>query len=206
MIMRARLSSWPWSLLFFVCLTTGFVTPSNSQTAELPEWKPGDKRKYVVKERLTGLTKEEQVTEIVSVDAEAIVVSVNGYQARVTREFNERDTQTHSNTDLRLLSFPLSVGKTWTFKTDWKNKVANSSGNESADVKVAAFEKVRTPAGEFDAFRIESVGFWENNRGRRGRLARTLWFAPSVRTVVKYETDNSIDRLVAELVDIKLAQ
>lgn len=206
MVMRVGFAGWGWSLMLFVCLVTGFVSPSNSQTAELPEWKPGDKRKYSVKDRLTGLIKDEQVTEIFSVDAQAIVVNVNGYKTQMTREFNERETQSHSNSDLRLLSFPLSVGKAWSFKTDWKNKAANSSGVESADVKVASFEKVQTPAGEFDAFRIESVGYWDNSRGRRGRLARTLWFAPSVRTVVKYESDNSIDRLTTEVVEIKLAQ
>ena len=85
------------------------------------------------------------------------------------------------------LKFPLEVGKSW----EAKFVVSSPSGAKSRgsiDTKVASFEKVKTPAGEFDAYRVTSEG-WINGVSWNGSFKRTMtqWYAPSVHRVVRTE-------------------
>lgn len=83
------------------------------------------------------------------------------------------------------LKFPLELGKAWEQKYD----VLTSSGARSrvdASSKVLAYEKVATPAGEFDAFKVETSG-WVNGVSWSGsfKLEGTLWYAPAVNRIVR---------------------
>jgi hypothetical protein len=107
------------------------------------------------------------------------------------------------------LRFPMAVGKEWKVKDRWTSPTAKGSSESTA--KVMAFEKVQTPAGEFEAFKIVSEGWWHNETfDNRGRLLRTLWFAPAAKRIVKSEMkDWHAGRLwnhqIEELVELKLA-
>lgn len=83
--------------------------------------------------------------------------------------------------------FPLVVGDTWksSFVGDATNK---SKSKTDLDFKVAARENVKTPAGEFDSFRIESEG-WINGVTWSGsiRMSEVRWYAPAIGRVVKSE-------------------
>lgn len=89
--------------------------------------------------------------------------------------------------DEPLLSFPLAVGKQWPHRRSWKN-AQGSTGADEGIAKVVALEKVTTPAGEFDAFRIEVRGKFTNYQSRvRDRFAATQWYAPSAKRIVRAE-------------------
>ncbi len=82
--------------------------------------------------------------------------------------------------------FPLVVGDGW--KSSFLAEGANNKSKTDLDFKVVAREKVKTPAGEFDAFKIESEG-WINGVTWSGaiRMTEVRWYAPAIGRVVKSE-------------------
>jgi hypothetical protein len=88
------------------------------------------------------------------------------------------------------LSFPLFVGKSWTASYEYRNGAWQSHCKREA--KVVRTDTIRTPAGVFDAFRIEEKTLWQSDDlyGGQGVTRETLWYAPAAKRIV-----------VAELVD-----
>ncbi|MBS3911966.1 MAG: hypothetical protein KGZ70_09100 [Hydrogenophaga sp.] len=85
------------------------------------------------------------------------------------------------------LKFPLVVGETW----KGKYEVTGLSGARSKadiDFKVVAKEQVTTPAGTYEAFKVESSG-WVTGVSWQGsfRTTNTTWYAPAIHRIVKSE-------------------
>jgi hypothetical protein len=83
---------------------------------------------------------------------------------------------------LQLSPAELQVGKKWT--AAFKRTADGQTSTAFYDLHIAAREKVGVPAGEFDAFRIEGVG-WNQTFG--SRLQVTLWLLPGLGFPVKRE-------------------
>jgi hypothetical protein len=85
------------------------------------------------------------------------------------------------------LSFPLSVGKTWSASYVYVNGAWKTQCDR--DAKVVAVERVETEAGQFDAFKIEEKTLWQSNDlyGGRGVSRETDWYAPTVGRIVRQE-------------------
>jgi hypothetical protein len=106
--------------------------------------------------------------------------------------------------------WPLTVGESW--KTSYEATSPNQSRSRvEVDYKVAAVEKIDTPAGPFDTFRIESGG-WINGVTWQGsiRFAQVQWYAPSVGRYVRQEyrdfrNDRVWNNRLVELKSIKPA-
>lgn len=87
------------------------------------------------------------------------------------------------------MQFPLVVGRKYAVHRD---NVAKN-GYTKYDAEVEALEKVKTEAGEFDAYRIKLTGWWtrtdlmEAGRPLTGRAEIVIHFAPSVKKYVKWE-------------------
>lgn len=82
------------------------------------------------------------------------------------------------------LRFPLFVGKEWSH--DYTNIRKTDTVDRSKRAKVEAYEKVTVPAGVFWAFLIEA----SNQRLDREYPAyETYWYAPEVKWVVKYKSE-----------------
>jgi hypothetical protein len=81
--------------------------------------------------------------------------------------------------------FPMKVGDSWKSRYD-ATGLTGSRSRAELEVKVAAQEKVTTPAGEFDTFRIEMAG-WINGVNWQGavRLSQTVWYAPAIGRAVR---------------------
>ncbi|MDB5751430.1 MAG: hypothetical protein JWP65_1851 [Ramlibacter sp.] len=108
----------------------------------------------------------------------------------------------------RMLAPPLEAGKSWLAVY----RVKSATGGESQvkmESRVAAREKLATPAGEYDTWRIESRGYvngvsWTGGFG----VLQKVWYAPAIDRIVRSEyreqrrpgTDN-----VAELKQFKPA-
>jgi hypothetical protein len=88
---------------------------------------------------------------------------------------------------VKLLQFPLEVGRTWeqTYQVfapnGWHSQVEMAS-------RVAATERLATPAGEFDTYRIEASGY-RSTASRMGvfRILEKLWYAPAIDRMVRVE-------------------
>lgn len=78
---------------------------------------------------------------------------------------------------------PLEIGKKYELREHWPS--GNGHTDWSAEVK--ALERLKTEAGEFDAYRIEYVGWWNRTAGNnvRGRAELTRWYAPAVKQDLK---------------------
>lgn len=174
--------------------------------ADPPAAKVGDRWKYENRDRRTGIKESESVRTVTSVTATQIEGTENDGKFVATAELNFLETPTITlSSDARYLAFPLEVGKKWDFKFNLANKVTAVTSRWQLDAAVVAYEKVKVPAGEFDAFRIEYKGFWNNNTsGKNGRLLVTNWYAPATRSVVKREFDDTRNRSVSELVEFQL--
>lgn len=68
------------------------------------------------------------------------------------------------------------------------NESATGKAKTDLDFKVVAREKVKTPGGEFDAFKIKSEG-WINGITWAGaiRMTEVRWFVPAIGRVVRSE-------------------
>lgn len=109
-----------------------------------------------------------------------------------------------------VFKFPLTASYRHTI-----NKLPSSSGATfyDAECEGKGMEKVRVPAGEFDAFKVECKGRWTQVFGgaRSGQYDDTSWYAPSVRNRVKqvFNTRRSNGtpsaKLVVEMTEFKPA-
>lgn len=94
----------------------------------------------------------------------------------------------HHSTDPYLtFDFPLYVGKTWSQKWQWK--LNGWAYNNAVTASVEAFEKVTTPAGTFDTYRVRLVHSYTGVKTGRwtqaGTLEDTFWYSPQVKYFVK---------------------
>jgi hypothetical protein len=107
----------------------------------------------------------------------------------LTPELNVVESPRRKDSNARALSFPLEVGKRWSHSNAWMFKDKGSRGSAVVDVLVVAHEKVRVPAGEFDAFKLEAKGSFRRVSGINsqvvGESAATYWYAPAARAIVK---------------------
>jgi hypothetical protein len=100
--------------------------------------------------------------------------------------------------------FPLALGKKWSFKYEQKGVTAAYSTRWQYDAEVVAVEKVKVPAGEFDAFKVTYRGFWSGAGGASGSSTVTNWYAPSARALVRGEFASGRNSFLTELVELKL--
>jgi len=179
--------------------------PVLAQKADRPTVKVGDQWRFEVRlGQGASAMKSGDVTRVItSVTPAAIERTDNGRKVVLTPDLNAIDTPYVKHSDLRLLSFPLEVGKQWRFTDDYLDKTFSLEGRSSGDVAVVGYEKVRVPAGEFEAFKLEAKGNWAMAR-TTGTDTWTYWYAPAARAVVKSEVQNTSGFTTTELVEVQL--
>jgi len=94
-----------------------------------------------------------------------------------------------------VLRAPIKPGDTW----EWKGKLSGGGSpvTGSGQFALAGPEKVKTPAGEFDAYRLDQT-LKLNAGGGLQVVKSTQWLAPKV-GLVKQVTDDGAQRTSAEL-------
>jgi hypothetical protein len=182
--------------------------PAIAQMAERPDVKAGDQWKFVVYYSVPSGTPN-RTWLVASVSGTSIEAVENGEPLTLTRELNVIESPRDKYSNSRLLAFPLTVGKQWQYVTDWVFKPKGSVGKATVDVTVTGHEKVRVPAGEFDAFKLtsrESVsGTSPIGSVYAGETTRTYWYAPAARAIVKAVSHNPyLGPSTVELVDFDL--
>lgn len=86
-------------------------------------------------------------------------------------------------------AFPLAPGKEWSSDIVGDNSKAGKQWRYQIKGKVVDWEKVRVPAGEFDALKIviEAQYGATDGSSAKGRLTETVWFVPMLNNYVKLE-------------------
>ena len=174
--------------------------------ADSPEIKVGDHWKQEQKDKRTGNKESEINRTVTAVTATLVEGTENDGKFAMTSELNPVESTTVViSGDPKFLSFPLEVGKKWSFKYNFANKTNEGKGRVQLDAEVLAYEKVTVPAGSFDAFRIQAKGFWNNDASRQnGRSKFIYWYAPAARSVVRTEYEDGYNNWVRELIELHL--
>lgn len=213
-----------------VAISTAAAQVRSDEAVAAPAFKVGDtwafSRNYV-SDRTRSFTFR---NEVKSVDGDVAVVhatsstnnsSIHVYEnsrARWLKRFkldeaaaDKRGELTYDGSnDESTLPFPLAVGKQGKHKLSWISG-SNERGYDEGVAKVVRQEKVKTPAGEFDTFVVETEGSWKNEtRGTRDQFKLIQWYAPAAKRNVKtdymnYHQGQQSVRYIEELTSMSLA-
>lgn len=184
---------------FLLCL--GFASMATSVWAQTdvatkPVVKVGDVAVFSVNMKADRRTSEETVT-ITAVDEAQIrstsvrpdrtPAEMEGVATREWHQVQSGSSGTRFDPPFPTLKFPLVVGNSWKGAYEATGATGARSKGE-IDFKVVSAEKLATPAGEFDTFKIESSG-WITGISWQGsfRMTQVQWYAPAISRIVKSE-------------------
>ena len=206
-------------LLILLLFTIGFLTvcsstpektrpPTRRAVAYFPKMQVGDK--WMIQNQT-----EKYYLEIVSVNPDGSFVRYSRKDKRpMTRKFyfnNKFQLVKVQSLSGRVimkpeplittLDFPLFVGKRWETKYD-SYSIGGRIGEYVEKFRVLSYETVKTPAGEFKAFKIRRSGSHTDSTDSSALYTTIEWYSPEVKIYVKkIHSDFS----PMELVDYKLA-
>jgi len=188
-------------------ITLGGTAQAQDKGTERPNVKVGDRWMFVTLRPTVG-TKLEYTWLVTSVVPTRIEGTENGKPLALTPDLNIIESPQEKHSDDRLLSFPLEVGKQWSYVNDYVLSdpfFYTVQGHNKVSVTVLGYEKVRVPAGEFDAFKLEAKGNWVSPQAGVGESDNTYWYAPAVRAIVKKEVQATLwAATTTELVEFHL--
>lgn len=200
------------------CLPALLATLALAATAqEAPRApKAGDVHVYAGDDRTERRPFEETVT-VTAVDGERVrtrhvrtdrTAPEEGQYLRQWTTVRSGSTGTDYDPPVQVVPARLEVGTAWE-ATHQAKSPSGALSRFHAEYKVVAREKVATPAGEFDAYRIEAKGYL-SGLSWQGGFASTqkFWYAPSVDRIVRSEYREQRARgadFVMELKSIRLA-
>ncbi len=195
-------------LLILLLFTIGFLAVCSSApektrpltrraVAHFPKMQVGDK--WVIQSQT-----EKYYLEIDSVNPDgSFVRSDRKDKLRITRKF-------HFNNKFQLekvqslsgkiimkpkslkteLDFPLFVGKSWKNKYN-SYSIGGRHGEYVETIKVLSYETVKTPAGEFKAFKIRRIGSHTDTTDSGALYTTIEWYSPDVKFYVKKTNPSS---------------
>lgn len=143
----------------------------------------GDEASFLESDYLTGAEVRRYANRVTRVDEDADRVEVNdGANVTDTMGNSLKSGQIEFDAPLQFLPAELQLGKKWTasFKRMDRGQVTYAY----YELHIVSREKVKVPAGEFDAFRIEGRGW---NRSIGSQLEVNLWVVPGLNFHVKWE-------------------
>ena len=169
-----------------------------------PEYNVGDKWTYQTTDNMTRLEPVRSNMEFVRREGDTLtfkytnlgnnetkmLIYTAGLQA--CRRMDGSSPRVCENT----LSFPLHVGDKRSY-SDFPSP--NKQGSSSASCVNVGMERVTVIAGQFEAMKIECGGFWWSKPAFTGPFKEVVWYAPSVRRVVKSEFQDRDSRNTAHV-------
>lgn len=190
------------ALLLTGCATPLSQTPSPGMPNAIPapEIKVGDTWVYRVHDGFTRIPRGEQRHEVIEVSADRVRVAGDvergdGIQV-YDRQWNwlrrpATNLQTFEYSPAyRAFDFPLAPGKRWRAQVTATDPTDGRRFSVWIDGVVAGWERVKVPAGEFDALRVERTVFfdyWEFSVRGRSEIRETEWYMPAVKQSVRRE-------------------
>ena len=203
---RASVRTWAVAVVAALIVCSSALA-QKAERVDRPNVKVGDQWQFAMSGsyKATAANLSWVVTAVTPTEIRA---TENGQPLLLTRDMNQVESPRRQDSDLRLLSFPLEVGKAWTYVNDYVLKDSGTKGQQKYSVVVLTYEKVRVPAGEFDAFKLEATGTFSGTAyvgPVSGSSSRTYWYAPAARAIVKDEiNDPNRGRYGFELISYKL--
>ena len=175
------------------------TTPTTgASSVSAPQAKVGDYWEYAMRDGWTGLPRGTYRYEVKSVGADHVLVELSRegllldtlvYSAGWNgRELPLTNTQRFRYDPIYpAYAYPLEPGKTWRSVVRSTDVVTGRTYNTYIYGKVLGWERVRVPAGEFDALRIQREVFAGNMEGFRTQeeIRETDWYVPAVRRAVR---------------------
>jgi hypothetical protein len=182
--------------------------PAVAQKADRPIVKAGDRWQFVEYYGIPS-TVPNRDWVVTSVTPSRVEGTENGEPLMLTSELNVLESPRSKNSNLKALSFPLEIGKQWRFASEWVFKVTGSKGSSIIDVEIVGYEKVNVPAGDFEAFKLESKGNISGVSAKNSvidaEVSSTYWYAPAARAIVKSVSRNPyIGTTTVDLVELRL--
>lgn len=159
-------------------------------------YKVGDVAVLVVEQRTDHKTVEETVT-VTALDGGLIRSrhvradrSPTEYEGVITGDFALVVSGTSGaryDPPIPMIKLPAVVGSAWNSRSEVQ-AMNQSRSRSDFDFKIVGAEKLTTPAGEFDTFKVEQTG-WINGVSWTGsmRVANTMWYAPAIGRLVRTE-------------------
>jgi hypothetical protein len=181
--------------------TGGSETPSaSSGNVESPnehkeDAQPGDHWTYEIRDEITGDIKATNTNVVTDVGSSEINVRIgvlgnpNSGYLTFDHSWNVINTGVwrYNPNDGTGIRAPLAVGKTWSFKSNDLNSTGGFSVKRSGNSKVTAQETVKTRAGTFDTFKIETSAQAQaaNDPTKKSEIVVQTWYAPQIDHWVK---------------------
>jgi hypothetical protein len=161
---------------------------ANAPTAEKPVAKVGDVFEYV--KRFASIDCQRWEVKAVAKDGYNILqcgdysAYLDMTSATLTRITSGDKKLFEYNPHYPAPAFPLELGKKWQGKYDGYRADQGASWKSEVNCEAKAFETVKVPAGEFEAYRVACEDNWEASPFR-GTADATYWYAPKIGTIVK---------------------
>jgi hypothetical protein len=173
-----------------------------SASVPAPTISTGDSWTYRVRDGFTGLPRDDQRHEVTRAAAGRIEVAGNVERGDGSQVYDaEWNWLRRPATDLQTFeyspayqayAFPLAPGKTWRSESIATDPRDGRRFPVKIEAKVLGWERVRVPAGEFDALKIQrivTIGYWESMTRGSSYIKEYDWYAPSAKWAVKREAE-----------------
>ena len=173
-------------LVFTMFGSTAVVLGQEQQTFEAPTYTVGDTWEFVrrdyasftvtvveVKENGLVMTSTSRPGILFYADRHGTITKIEGEPGKVA-------PIAFLANGWKWLSFPLHVGKKWSFDAQ------GSNAHFTIDITVKKLTTVRTKGGTFEALQIDAC--WRNNDNRWSDCGYRYWYSPAAKYIVKRET------------------
>jgi hypothetical protein len=160
--------------------------PAPLLQAEPPVYAVGEKWTYKYENALDPAKNSTYTQTVTHVDASRVEINDGATILDASSNVVKIGPASYEPSDGKL-RFPLRVGDSWPASYVYRSGSWEASGQRK--VQVVSVERVDTPAGSFDTFRIEQTVSWAASGGNRGQgvTRETDWYAPEVGRIVKLE-------------------
>jgi hypothetical protein len=204
-------------LLALAALLSGCAAPLSQvpptgmpASVPAPQIRVGDSWTYQVRDGFTGIPRENQRNEVIKVGSEAVEVAGmtergDGLQV-YDRAWNwlKRPATNLQTFEYRpayqAFAFPLAAGKRWHERLTATDPADGRQFPVWIDGIVRGWERVKVPAGDFDALKVERMvyfEYWEYTVRGRSEIQEVEWYAPAAKQSVKREMRSRYYSLLA---------
>lgn len=166
-------------LVFFSMLSSATdITPA-------PVWEDGFSWEYQVTP--SNGPQHTRTDTVISVEGNGYILQIE--EAGKQRQAFYRKDGNLEASKIEYYKFPLTVGDSWKQEFEYTGQKNKKNYTAQVEVQVVAIERITTPAGEFDAFKIVStMHYTQLDTSYRNKVVDTNWYAPKVRKTVRFES------------------
>ena len=198
---------WVVSLVAMLCAACAPMpagTPLDStQAAAAPVITAGESWTYAVRDGYTGLDRGTERYRVDQVAAGNITVARERSGIEDVQVYDSSwNWLRRPATNMQLFNyspayqafdFPLAPGKHWHTRLTATDPTNGRRFPVHLDGKAIGWERVRVPAGEFDAIKIVRgvyVDYWDQSTRGSSQIVEMEWYAPAVKQAVRRETNS----------------